>query len=747
MKLQFIESLKEKIQHYQQWYEKALSCEDAILDLKETEAELYAQRFQNIQTQYEAILQGYEHTESMLNEYISQAEEKGHIVSKQYYESLIENEKAGIEELKREQAELIAERYNAVAEGKIVKGSEEWYKQCAAIDEVTQSIEESTTALLEFDNSIRDIDWQIFDLIEERISDITEEADFLIELMSNKKLFEDDGKLTSQGLATMALHGQNYNTYMYQADDYGAEVAKLDKQIANDPYDQELINRRNELLELQRESILAAEDEKEAIRDMVEEGINLELDALQELIDKKNEELESERDLYKYQKKVKEQTEEIASLEKQMAAYSGDDSEEAKQKIQKIKVDLESARQDLKETEYDKFINDSSALLDGLYLEYETILNTRLDNIDYLLEQVIDSINAAASAEGTIATALGSEGALAIAIGNNTMSIGETLKTEVGNVGAKLSSAMNSIWLADGSGKAVLDYYGQDFQSKATTTNDALNKIKVDIAAMVDDIDKDAKKKVESNKTSTSAKKNPTTSGGNSNGNNNNNKNNNGQSDKPKITEDTLKGIASAIWIYGSDSGWGNNPFRENKLKQKIGEANANKVQDIINSQGLSGKLYDFWIKNGQNLDKYKFNAFKSGAKDIDVSQLAWTQENGREFIIRPSDGAILTPVAKGDSVLNATASGNIWQMANNPAEFIKNNLGLEDANIPNNANVNNNITQNFENITFSMPNVRGYNELLTEMQRDPKFEKLILSMTIDQIAGKSSLAKGKAIR
>ena len=265
-----------------------------------------------------------------------------------------------------------------------------------------------------------------------------------------------------------------------------------------------------------------------------------------------------------------------------LSAYENDDSEESKKRIQELKVELESAENDLAETEMDRLIENTKRITDDLYNQYSEIINTRLDNIDYLLEGVIDSINVAAGAEGAIATALGSEGALAIAVGNNTMSIGETLKTEVGNVGARLSSAMNSIWLADGSGKAVLDYYGQDFQSKATTTNDALNKIKVDIAAMVDDIDKDAKKKVESNKTSTSAKKNPTTSGGNSNGNNNNNKNNNGQGDKPKITEDTLKGIASAIWIYGSDSGWGNNPFRENKLKQKIGEANANKVQDII---------------------------------------------------------------------------------------------------------------------------------------------------------------------
>ena len=117
------------------------------------------------------------------------------------------------------------------------------------------------------------------------------------------------------------------------------------------------------------------------------------------------------------------------------------------------------------------------------------------------------------------------------------------------------------------------------------------------------------------------------------------------------------------------------------------------------------------------------------------------------EYIIRPSDGAILTPIARRGSVLNAEASNNLWNMSNNPAEFIKNNLGLDSANVPNGANVNNSIVQNFENITFSMPNVHNYDETIRQMQRDPKFEKLILAMTLDQVAGKSSLAKGKSIR
>ena len=81
-------------------------------------------------------------------------------------------------------------------------------------------------------------------------------------------------------------------------------------------------------------------------------------------------------------------------------------------------MSLEEAEADLKETEYDKFISDQTALLDTMYTEYETILNSRLDNIDFLLQQVIDGINFAAGEGGTLPSALGSEGAIATAIVN-----------------------------------------------------------------------------------------------------------------------------------------------------------------------------------------------------------------------------------------------------------------------------------------------------------------------------------------
>jgi hypothetical protein len=290
------EELAEKISSYKNWYEKAIDCKDAVEELKETEAELYETAFQNVVTQYENILSIAEHEKNMLDSYISQAETKGHIVSGKYYEALIDNEEYNLEKLREEKSKLISSLENAVNSGYIKKYSEAWYGMVNQIDEVTLSIEESNEAILEYNNSIREIEWSIFDLLQEKISGITKESEFLIDLMSNDKLYDDRGQLTDEGLSTMGLHGVNYNTYLAQAEKYAEEMLKIEKEIANDPYDQELINRKQELLELQQESILSAEDEKQAIKSMVEEGIELELDSLSELIDKYEEALNSQKD-------------------------------------------------------------------------------------------------------------------------------------------------------------------------------------------------------------------------------------------------------------------------------------------------------------------------------------------------------------------------------------------------------------------------------------------------------------------
>ena len=202
--------------------------------------------------------------------------------------------------------------------------------------------------------------------------------------------------------------------------------------------------------------------------------------------------------------------------------------------------------------------------------------------------------------------------------------------------------------------------------------------------------------------------------------------------------------FVSGKYYYDS---MGKNPTGSKYLGKEVYVTSINSKSNATHPYHIStGKTLGSGDLGWTKLDQ--ISGYATGKYNINDGKIAWTQEgNKREFIVRPSDGAILTPVAKGDSVLNAKATKNIWNMANFPAEFIRSNLSLSGASVPNNSNVSNNYTQNLESVVFNLPNVQNYNELLSTMQRDKNFEKLILSMSIDRIAGKSSLAKNKSIR
>lgn len=267
-----------------------------MLELQEREWELYRQKFDNVVAQYDEKLALIQHRQAMIEKSITDTETHGYIVSKNYYNALAENEKEQIKNLTDRRKSMLNALNDAVRNGKIVRGSTGWNEMVTEINEVTQSIAEANTKLVEYSNNMRDIDWSIFDLLETRISYIADEADFLIKLMDNSKLFDDNGQLTNTGMATMGMHAQDYNVYMAQAQKYAEEIQRINKDIAEDPYNQTIVNRRQELLGLQRDVILSAESEKNAIQDMVKQGIDLELDALKSLIDSYNDALESQKD-------------------------------------------------------------------------------------------------------------------------------------------------------------------------------------------------------------------------------------------------------------------------------------------------------------------------------------------------------------------------------------------------------------------------------------------------------------------
>jgi len=270
-----------------------------------------------------------------------------------------------------------------------IESYQEWYEKAEACDEAIVQLNKDS---LQLDRDHRSFRWEIFDYLEEQISRVTEEADYLIELLSNEDLFDDNGLRTKYADATLGLHISKMDTYKQLATDQLDEIRSLEEEVISGSADQETIDRYNTLIDAHRDNINAMNDEKQAVLDLIEEGYNAQLDALNDLIDKKKEALNAEKDLHDYQSSISEKTKNIASLEKRKLALSGDSSEEAKSQLQKINVELEEAKKDLEQTEYEKMISDQEAMFDKLSSDYEEWIEARLENSDALLEGIRSEI-------------------------------------------------------------------------------------------------------------------------------------------------------------------------------------------------------------------------------------------------------------------------------------------------------------------------------------------------------------------
>lgn len=704
---QYDEDTRNLISDYQDWYEKALDCSDAIDDLHESLASLYEDNFNNVKDDFENQLTLAEHLTNQYETGIDMLEARGYLESTKYYAALQDATKGEISILNNELAGLEQAFSDAMNSGEIEKYSEAWYSMQAEINGVKEEIAETNVELAEYAKTMREIEWGYFDYTQERISQLTQEADFLIDLMSNSDLHTDKGQLTDEGMATMGLHGQNYNTHMAQADMYAQEILEIDKELAKDPYNTELIERREELLGLQQDSILAAEDEKQAIVALVEEGINLELQAMQDLIDKYTESLDTAKDLYEYQKKIKEQAANVASLQKQLSAYENDLTEETRAKVQKLTIELAKAEEELAESEYEQYISDQKKLLDELYLEYETILNQRLDNVDALIGDMITAVN------------------------DNSGSINETLTTTADNVGYTMTTNMQNIW--NGATNALdgtISKYGDDFSTKFTAIQSVLSSIQANTAAMVAASDDEAKETVDNTTTTTkpTPPTTPTTPPAT-------------QPTTPAPAEKTItvggkiNAKGAKIYDYAGDKSGENQYFSKDPIYTVLAEKSGYlKVRHHKLSSGVTG-----WFKKS-DVKAYKTGGLVdyTGLAKVDGTpgkpELMLNAEDTKNFLelrdlLRVLSSQSLTLGSSGFGSPTLSGVSDLSRMLSTLRTANGGNMGTTIGDIE---------------INIPIEKVEDYNDFVTQLQNDPQFEKMLLSMTVDRIAGGSSLAKYK---
>lgn len=757
--LKKIEAYNKKVANATDLSKKLKIQEDALADATKeaanAEAE-YAQsivenakkKLDNIAAYYDSFMSQWENRSSMIETYMDRMQTQGYNLSTKFYEAQIEQEQSIVDNLSEKYKAMKRNFEAAVQNGDITKGTQEYYEMKDSVDQVANSLAEAENKVFELQASIRDLKCEQFDQLQDSISRITSESDFLIDLMSHKDMFDDDGKMTEQGLATLGLHGVNYNTYMAQADKYKEEMLRISEELAKDPYNQKLIDRKNELVDAQQKSILSAENEKDAMKDLIKDGIENELDSLQDLIDKYLDAIQAQKDLYDYQKKIREKTEEIASLQKQLASLQGDNSEENKAKLQELKDSLKDAQEDLEDTQYEKFISDQKELLDNLKNEYEEILNKRLDNIDGLLSDMISEIN------------------------SNASQISDTLRTEAASVGYDLSTEMQNVWNATNGVNGVIAAYDSNFSSTMTGVSSAIDNIYKRQQEMINAIDsmagklvqkvqeetadpvvgelEEVKQKPDKNKVAEGnptpdppkvsdkdsikdavlvdpdePKKKPNKTNGTKTGNN-----------KAEVGDKVT--FVSGVYHAASDGTGATGNYYLGK-KVKITRINkGSKYPYAIDS--ADGKTQLGWVKLSQ------LKGYASGSKSIPSDQYGWTQELGTESLIRKRDGAIVTPFERGDMVLDADATKNLWDMMNDPSGFINGAMPNISQIISGKDRLRQSNTTYNQKIEFILPNVENYSDFMRKAQRDKKFERMICDMTTERMVG-GRMVGGSSLR
>lgn len=711
------ETLAENIKLYQEWYDKALECSDAIDDLRGNLAELAMTKFENVSKEYDDRLALIEHHTSMLDGYVSRAEAAGFWVSEVYYQKMAEKELENINQLQGKYNDLIATFNENVSNGSIEKYSEDWYEMRIEIDDVESALQEANTALVEFNQTLQQIHWDLFDRVNDYKDALIEESNFLAEMISRDDLYNTYGSLTDEGLAVQGLHAVNYNAYMEKAADYAEEIQKINEEIANDPNDLELVDRRNELLNLQQESIENAMAEKDAIRDLISDGYDIMLDSLDELINKRKEALNAEKDLYDYQNSIKEKTDTISSYRKQLDAYSGDNSEEARATIQKLQLGLEEAENDLQETEYEKWLSDQEAMLDDLYDQTEEWINGRLDNIDGLVSEAITATN------------------------ENASTISETIFSTADTLGYSLSEYANTLWssASDNTDTLVKAYenvaegISGTISNGITTLQTVLDSIDLKMQSMIEDLNTQAT--VESESIGQSQVQIVEE------------QNNYNTGDASQSSQPSSSGIVFTGGTFYEDS------YKGGKTGNSKQQWTDHEVE--ITGESSTGMVHIVDKTTGTILgwvDKDQLQGYATGTTNAKKG-LNLVSEMGDE-IIQDNDGNII--LAKGKQFFPFEGGETVFD-ASETAELLKGNLiplnteqlwgdiiktpdysGL----MARSGNVANDIQLNIA------VKANNYDEFVssfkTAIKSDPQCRKLLQAVTVDELTNKGGLSRNK---
>ena len=176
---------------------------------------------------------------------------------------------------------------------------------------------------------------------------------------------------------------------------------------------------------------------------------------------------------------------------------------------------------------------------------------------------------------------------------------------------------------------------------------------------------------------------------------------------------DSLSGtLQSHVEYATSDEGIPAETQKFVELKDVLTEINTLLTNIQTTLESLSSNTYEIKISGiGGGLN---FSGYATGVKNLKEKELAWTQEKGAEIIVSPTRNAILTPLEKGDSVINDKLTDNLlkWGTIDPSSLRVKQDYSVDFKNIPvdiqNNSNKDVAPNLTIDNVSFNCTGVTG---------------------------------------
>ena len=724
------DDLKNAISDCQDFYDKAQDAKTAVQELNIELKGLAKSRFDNVASEFEKKISYFKDYSDQLQKEMDIITTKGWFSSTSINEGMKKVEQDNLDRLKQERNALMNALNSAVGSGKIEKYSEDWYDMQSSIDSVTSSILDAEKALIEYDNAIRQIKWDAFDRTRDDVENLISETEFLVELLKDKGITDDNGNTTAEGKAAQALLVQKYQLYLNQAQKYKDEILKIDEELVNNPYDKELLDRKQDLIDKQQEAIKSSISEKDAIKDLVNDGYNDLLDALQKVIDKQKESLSAEKSLHDYQKTVAEQANTVAQLQKRLLALQGDNSESGQSKKQSISSELKDAQDQLEETEYEQYIEDQTKMLDDLATQAEEWINTRLDNLDGLIQQIIDDSN------------------------THSGEIKDTITNTANEFGINLSDGMKSIWETNTNNinnniTSVFNDFGTKFDNTLTTLNNVVSGIESKVQEMLSLANKEAAQRQaeleEQRRQQEAAESNSSSSGDYS---------------EPDYDWDDIGGGDSdsssggdgVDWIYSPDY------FPKDQLNVNTSIVDRLKSLDYDSSFGARAMYFEQMGLGNDYTGSYDDNVamlewmksrgiggYRKGTKSATKGLHIYGEDNpGSEVLV--TKYGVLRQFDSGDTVFNKDQVEKLWNLSKGitTPNMYMDNLGAKLPDITPvstnksvdiggiNVNVDKIVTDNPEDFTRQLTN---------ELAGNSKIQKILGEINSNQLLGRNSLS------